>query len=203
MIQEYGIDIWQFPESDKETVVPEVLSGYVGIPAEKIEISSGQFVKPALLNSAAPANFHFNISHSAGIGILAVSGMPVGIDIEEIRDVHNLNAVIELACTPEEQRILSGLNENARPRLFFELWARKEACVKMLGEDILPSAGQYQCIAEDAENPGGGIFLDMFWQDGDCFFLHEPLQLDGFTAACCIPVEHAVFQLFSYRGFTP
>jgi len=194
------IEIWQFQESEKDTVVREIISAYTGIPSAKIELSSGNFTKPALLNPEAPQDFHFNVSHSRGIAVLAVSDMPVGIDIEKIRELRDLEAVIELSCTDEESRILAGLDNDAKNQLFFELWTRKEACVKALGADILPTAGHFQCAAADPDNPKGRVYLESFWQDGKAFYIREPFRLDGFTAACCTPKQNAEFRVVPYNS---
>jgi phosphopantetheine--protein transferase-like protein len=202
MVYNNDIEIWQFQESEKDTAVREIISACTGIPSAKIELSADKFTKPVLLNPEAPPDFHFNVSHSRGTAVLAVSDMPVGIDIEKIRELHDVEAVIELSCTEEESRVLAGLDKDAKNRLFFKLWTRKEACVKALGADILPSAGQFQCVADDPDNPKGWVCLDRFWQDGKAFYVREPFLLDGFAAACCTPNQNADFRVVPYNPFT-
>jgi phosphopantetheinyl transferase len=201
MVYNNDIEIWQFRESEKNTAVREIISACTGIPSSKIELSAGNFTKPALLNPETAPDFHFNVSHSRGIAVLAVSDMPVGIDIEKIRELHDIEAVIELSCTDEESRVLAGLDTDAKNRLFFELWTRKEACVKVLGADILPSAGQFQCVAADPDNPKGRVYLESFWQDGKAFYVRVPFLLDGFAAACCTPKQNADFRVVHYNPF--
>lgn len=202
MIQEDVVEIWQFPESEKDTAVAALLSGYTGIPAPEIEITAELFVKPVLENDGVPADFHFNISHSGGAGLLAVSDRPVGVDIEKNRKVNDFESVSRLSCTDEELRILSALDGEEQNRVFFELWTRKEACVKALGADILPSAAQFQCAAEDPDGTGGWNYLDMFWQDGTGFFLRKLFNRNGFTAVCCTPKKEADIRLLPYEGYT-
>lgn len=193
------IDIWTFPASLSEHASKEVISKYIPVPAENIELSSGLFIKPEVLNTGFRGTIHFNMSHSADEGILAVSDEPLGIDIERIRPLYSPEDAFGLSCTEEELRILDSVGKDVRERLFFEIWTRKEACVKALGMDILTAAGQFQCIAETPAGPAAWEYLDMFWQDGNPWYLKTPVQKDGFVSCCCTPKQDAEFEYHSWK----
>lgn len=77
---------------------------------------------------------HFNLSHSHGAAVCALSGAPVGVDVEVLR-------------TPP-QRLAAGMGAEA----FFRLWTAKEATVKLLGLGIAALRTQEpdrrcQCLA--------------------------------------------------------
>ena len=78
-------------------------------------------------------DIEFSISHSGTIAVCAISDKPVGIDIEQIRDV-NINLVKKL-FTPDEQNYVLEKWSLSKQR-FFEVWTRKEAYVKMLGKGV-------------------------------------------------------------------
>src|SRR6185437_1572262 len=68
--------------------VRRVLGGYLKIPSAEIRFSASAYGKPALLQASNPEALQFNLSHSAGIAVLAISrSYQLGIDIECIRDI--------------------------------------------------------------------------------------------------------------------
>ena len=71
--------------------------------------------------------FHFNISHSADLCLIAVSDSPVGIDTEKPRQI-NLN-IAKRFCKEEFDYISERDSENR----FFEIWTKKEAYLKYKG----------------------------------------------------------------------
>lgn len=73
----------------------------------------------------------FNISHTSGCGVLAISDSPVGVDVERIRPV-NLK-IAEKFCADEREFIEK--SEDCR-RAFFEIWTAKEAYLKKEGTGI-------------------------------------------------------------------
>lgn len=68
---------------------------------------------------------HFNVSHSKGHVVLVKAPCPVGIDIEEVREVKQ--DLIDFVCSPEEKAYIE--NEER----FFEVWTNKEAILKAKG----------------------------------------------------------------------
>ena len=65
---------------------------------------------------------HFNISHTAGAVLVAVSDEPVGVDIEKIR--------------PVSQRAMRRLADADSEAEFFRSWVRREARAKRSGAGI-------------------------------------------------------------------
>ncbi|WP_418724739.1 4'-phosphopantetheinyl transferase family protein [Dysosmobacter sp.] len=65
---------------------------------------------------------HFNLSHTAGAVLVALSDRPVGVDIERIRPV-----------SPRTMRRLADVQTE---RAFFESWVRREARSKRSGAGV-------------------------------------------------------------------
>lgn len=61
---------------------------------------------------------HFNLSHSRGAAVCALSGAPVGIDVEALR--------------APPRHLAAGMEAEE----FFRLWTAKEATAKLLGRGI-------------------------------------------------------------------
>ena len=68
---------------------------------------------------------HFNVSHSKGHVVLVKAPCPVGIDIEEVREVKQ--DLIDFVCSPEEKAYVDSEEK------FFEVWTNKEAILKAKG----------------------------------------------------------------------
>lgn len=194
------IDIWIFSENNYKRALKDIISRYTGLSADEINITEEPFEKPVLKNPEVREKLHFNLSHSAGEAVLAVSDLPVGVDIEEIRDLHSFKDVINYVCTPEEKRIIERMDENTSKKLFFDIWVRKEACVKAFGLDILSSAGHFPCVAEDSSVPEGWVFLEMFWYNREAWYLYNPVTIRDYAGACCTPKSGAIFQIIPYSG---
>ncbi len=68
--------------------------------------------------------FDFNISHSVNMAVVATSKtVQIGVDVEKIRDLKNLN--FKMVLSTDE---LTQISET--PELFFDIWSQKEAVVK-------------------------------------------------------------------------
>jgi 4'-phosphopantetheinyl transferase len=82
-----------------------------------------QHGKPTL-----PGGPGFSFTHAGDLVGLAVHDGPVGLDVEQVRPLHDLAAMAAHACSPAE----SVADEAA----FFTLWTRKEALLKATGEGL-------------------------------------------------------------------
>jgi 4'-phosphopantetheinyl transferase len=77
-----------------------------------------------------------SISHSGGwVAVAATTGLPVGVDVEELRDV-KVNDLAHLTFSPAEQEAFDALPESERHGAFFTYWARKEALLKATGRGL-------------------------------------------------------------------
>lgn len=101
-------------------------------PAE-ITFGAGPQGKPFLQNHA----LYFNLSHSRGHAVLAVSKLgPVGLDVECIDRQVDLAGLMQTCLTPCESAVLDGLPEADRTARFFAFWTAKEARMKLTGEGM-------------------------------------------------------------------
>ena len=111
-----------------------VLAAYLGISPDAVAFRSNSDGKPRL---AHPERLRFNLSHSRRRGLLAVSAnREVGVDIEEIRDVGDIEDLAKTCFSPVEQVALAALPAAQRRWAFFAGWTRKEAFLKALGEGL-------------------------------------------------------------------
>jgi 4'-phosphopantetheinyl transferase len=111
-----------------------VLSGYLGVRPDHVALETGAGGKPRLANREGP---RFNLSHAGALGLVAVSAdREVGVDIEEIRDVGDLEGLAETCFSPVERAALTAVPAAQRRWAFFAGWTRKEAFLKVLGDGL-------------------------------------------------------------------
>lgn len=139
------VDRYRFFDDKKRTVAGEMLARqavaeWCSIAPESITFAIGEYGKPYTEN----LDVEFNISHSGDMVVCVVDDNPVGIDIEQIRSIDL--TVAKRICTDEELLYLFGhtptwedivytTNVTVLKR-FFELWTKKEAFVKCLGNGV-------------------------------------------------------------------
>ena len=111
----------------------EVLAGFLGLDPASLHLVEGAHGKPRIDPSQA-CGLHFNSSHAGGEILLAVARGPVGVDVEEHRDLAELPAMAERIMDSGELRAFAALPPPDRLPAFYRLWCRKEAVLKALGE---------------------------------------------------------------------
>jgi len=119
-------------------VLRAILGRYMNRAPEQLSFRYGARGKPVLAGESGADAIHFNLSHSHGLALYAITkGRQVGIDLERIRsDV----AVAEIAgrfFPPGEAATLQALPADMQRQAFFRSWTRKEASIKARGEGLL------------------------------------------------------------------
>lgn len=96
----------------------------------------------------------FNISHSEDRLVIALSTEgEVGVDIEMIRPLEDLDNLAALVFSPAEQRQLSTLHPAGRLAAFYRGWTRKEALIKAVGKGLsMPLEGFSVDLGETGDN---------------------------------------------------
>ena len=110
-----------------------VLSGYLGVRPEEVVFERGIGGKPCV----ASRRVRFSLSHSGARGLVAVSAeREVGVDIERIRELGDVEGLARRCFSPLERAALSAVPPSQRQAAFFAGWTRKEAFLKVLGEGL-------------------------------------------------------------------
>lgn len=102
----------------------------------------------------------FNLSHTGERVLIAVTREGrLGVDIEEVKPVRDLEALAERNFSPDETARVSSTSATNRPELFFRIWTRKEAFLKALGGGLSVPLDSFSIDPED-QHPGGLIRVD-------------------------------------------
>ncbi|MET9921058.1 4'-phosphopantetheinyl transferase superfamily protein [Streptomyces sp. NPDC006435] len=80
--------------------------------------------------------FRISLSHSEGYCLFAIARVPVGVDVEGVREM-DTEELGRIALTPAERRHVRAFPPGrARHRAFLRCWTRKEAVLKAVGTGI-------------------------------------------------------------------
>lgn len=125
-----------------------ILAGYVGLPADRVPLCTGTFGKPQLGDPCHLTGVQFNVAHSGQHALVAVTRQrAIGIDIEHVRPMHDLDGVAAIVLSPAEYRVFTDCTPDDRLELFLGAWTRKEAYLKARGEGLARSPTLLECSA--------------------------------------------------------
>jgi phosphopantetheinyl transferase len=95
--------------------------------------------KPMLVSGGSAAEF--SLSHARGTVAVTAARVPVGVDVEPLRQLDQMESMSDLILTAEEQAVLWRTPKALRSRLFLRYWTLKEALLKAaaLGLTIAPN----------------------------------------------------------------
>lgn len=115
-----------------------VLAQYLDLDPARIQYQLGNRGKPSLIDAGYDGmGLKFNLSHTQGITLLAVTrDVELGIDIEYIDQKVDWKPIVQQFFTASEQQSLFILAKEKQMQAFYQLWTRKEAYMKMLGEGM-------------------------------------------------------------------
>jgi 4'-phosphopantetheinyl transferase len=99
-----------------------------------MEFTYGEQGKPRLRLRESDPGLRFNVSHSHGVAVYALTcGREVGIDVEAVRSNVSAEDIAARFFSPIELAEFRALPVRHRDEGFFLCWTRKEAYIKALG----------------------------------------------------------------------
>lgn len=123
------IHVWRWRRTAGRQPLLAILGDYLKRPVAESDIACDALGKPAL----AGTPLHFSVSHSGAWTALAVSTAPVGLDMERIAPLPEMEDLVELTLAPAERAALAACAPAERERFFYRCWTRKEALLKGMG----------------------------------------------------------------------
>jgi 4'-phosphopantetheinyl transferase len=107
-----------------------MLSACTGVYADSLVFSHDGEGKPRLQGLSG---WDFNISHAGDYVAALVGRGSVGVDIEQCREVRDMESIVNRYFHPEEQAAWRDLPPARQPAAFFLLWSAREAAMKCAG----------------------------------------------------------------------
>jgi 4'-phosphopantetheinyl transferase len=163
-----------------------LLARYLTISADEICFEYSANGKPHVAAEQNPRALQFNVSHSAGIALIAVSAEHnLGVDLEKMRTEVDTTALAERFFSLRERATLRSLPDHLRSTGFYACWTRKEAFLKATGDGLsFPladfSVTTHPDLMPEVEEVLGNKVARKEW------FLADVSVDDGFRAAVAI-----------------
>ena len=162
-----------------------ILGGYTACDPKQLLFRYSDKDKPSL-SSDSGEQIEFNVSHSGLTALLAFArGRTVGVDVEQIRNDFDHEAVARRFFSGDEQRQLAALAPSERFIGFFRCWTRKEAYIKAVGNglslpldqfDVSLKPGDHNALIATRPNSG----------EAALWTLQEIPAGEGYIAALCV-----------------
>jgi 4'-phosphopantetheinyl transferase len=163
------VHVWRVPigagAPGLRDTVRAILGAHLDTAPSELRFGTGPYGKPFVCG----ARVEFNLSHTNGAALLAVSARrPVGVDLATCRRDLPVAALAARWFPPAERDLVRRAGPDAR-LVWLRLWARKEALVKAAGSRLavglsVPIAGRgTRCVAGDPTGrvPGVWSLLDL------------------------------------------
>jgi 4'-phosphopantetheinyl transferase len=110
------------------------LSRYAPVAPADWQFSYNNYGRPEVLRGLCDLPLRFNLSHTRGMGVLAITlSQDIGVDVE---DTNRGDVGIHIAdryFSPREVADLRALPASQQPRTFFDYWTLKESYIKGRG----------------------------------------------------------------------
>ena len=111
-----------------EILARAMLARELRCPLRDVPICRETHGKPVLKDCT---NLFFNISHSGVYGACALSFIPCGLDIQEVRKVRSRKMLERVLSREEQELVQKAQNPEVE---FCRFWARKESFLKLSGD---------------------------------------------------------------------
>jgi 4'-phosphopantetheinyl transferase len=177
-----------------------ILGRYCNLPPERLRFHYGPNGKPELTPVEGARRkcgaLHFNLAHSEGVGVLAVTQTgPVGVDVEQVRRLLEFKELVGQFFSVREAAEFSSLPREQQPAAFFNLWTRKEALLKATGEGIARSLNRVEVSFLPGE-PARVLSLPTEPWAGCEWSLVDLAISPAYAGALALPVRNVVVSQF-------
>ncbi len=164
-----------------------LIGAYRGCPPEEVRFSYGNRGKPRLVDEDNTDRLRFNLTHSHGLALLAVTSVrEIGVDIERLRDVENDGEPLaERFFSPLEASALRSLPPEQRREAFFRCWTRKEAYIKAKGEGLSLPLEQFDVSLHPRE-PAALLATRFDPADAQRWSMRHLAPAEGFVGALAV-----------------
>jgi len=178
-------------------VLRVILGRYTGREPGDIRFIYSPFGKPSLDEGAGGGALRFNLSHSGGVALYAVTlGREIGVDVERVREDMDCVGVADRFFSADEVGVLHSLAPEAQTRAFFDCWARKEAYIKAHGHGLSLPLDSFDVSLAPGE-PAALLRTREDAAEASRWTLRELTVGEGFSAA--LAVEGGGWRLRCWR----
>ena len=132
----------------------KILSIYYKISPRELVFKYTEYGKPYVANSPIQYNIQFNLSHSEDMAVLGVTkNNLLGVDIEYIKPIDNIDDIAIQFFSKSEYKKFVSLPSKYKLECFYEIWTRKEAFIKAIGEGLSHPLDTFEVSFYDDTTP--------------------------------------------------
>lgn len=163
-----------------------LLSRYLDKKPSSLQFVYNQYGKPALSEAYGRNPLCFNLSHSHGLALYAVTqNRNLGVDLEYIRTDFPWEEIAERFFSPKENAVLRTLPLDMKHEAFFTCWTRKEAYIKATGKGLSLPLDQFD-VSLIPREPAMLISIAGNQQAACHWSLQELITDPGYVAALAV-----------------
>lgn len=180
-------------------VLRSILAQYLEVAAENVPLKTYPNGKPYLPGS----DLQFNISHSEDLFLYGfVLDVPIGVDLQQVYPISNINTLIKNYFSPYEQQILSTEKKTRLKDLFFRIWTAKEAYLKGTGEGFQRPANSFSICTKTDGLLNFELREDTTTPDNEGWNIRELHLAEDYRAALAVKgqITHIQCQAFTLQG---
>lgn len=184
-------------------ILREILGRYLERPGTEVRFRYASHGKPELEPGPDDRPLQFNLSHAAGLGLVAVAhGRRVGVDIEHVDPTLIDERIPERFFSPREVAALRALPSALQGEAFFACWTRKEAYVKARGEGLSIPLDRFD-VALAPGKPAALLRTEDDPAEAGRWTLHALAPAPGYVGALAIEGRGARVECRAWGGGDP
>jgi 4'-phosphopantetheinyl transferase len=170
-----------------------LLGSYLQVRPERIQFEYGPRGKPTLLG---PKRLHFSVSHSGKFALIGlILDCNIGVDIEEIRHLRDLDEIASRYFSQQEFRELKELSPADRQHSFFLCWTRKEAYIKATGDGLSLPLDSFR-VSLRPDDPAAILHVAHDTHAARSWTLHNVNPIDGYAGAVAYRGETHILRMY-------
>ena len=164
-----------------------ILARYLHIEPDEIRFCYSRNGKPLLADESRSHEVHFNVSHSHGMALYAITrGREIGVDLEYFRkNVVDTARIAEQFFSTREVAMLRSLPTQMRELAFFTCWTRKEAYIKAKGDGLSLALKSFD-VSLTPGKPAALLRTEGDPQEASRWSLKELSPCSGYVAALAV-----------------
>lgn len=160
-----------------------ILARYADCAPQSICFGYGEYGKPFITGPSHVRDLKFSVSHSSGMGAVAITlRAELGLDIEQLRVGKDYDLIVSREFSAEEKKRVDTTPLSYRAAAFLEIWTCKEAYLKGIGTGLTAPMSHFS-IAHDPSGRPRLAWSDIDSLDPQRWSLHR-MNIDPHFIGC-------------------
>lgn len=177
-------------------ILREILSSYLDVKPIELKLDYSPLGKPSIAGFSE--KLQFNLTYSNNLILIAITRVcAIGIDVEYIKLITDIENVARNFFSTEEAERLMALAEDDRVSAFYKIFVRKEAYLKAMGVGLSDTIRQIE-VSFLRNEPARIRSIHGDKRAGVCWTLMELTPAFGFTGAVAAAEKNLRFLLWQW-----